>query len=80
MPKAGSKATISGIYKCTDCGEEIVVNKGRTLPPCRCRNAAWLLVRPRNPKGTRKKATAKRKKRKATGRKKKGGFLDSIFG
>jgi hypothetical protein len=68
MPKAGSKAARAGIYECTYCGEEITLRRGTKIPPCRCRNGDWRVLRATTP--------APRKKR----RKKRGGFLDSIFG
>lgn len=78
MPKTGSKAARAGIYRCTYCGEEVTIRKGGKLPPCRCGNASWRVSRATTA-APKKKAAAK-KKRTAKGRKKNGGWFDSIFG
>lgn len=42
----GGKVAQSGIYKCTDCGNEITCVKAERVPPCRqCNNTQFRLVR-----------------------------------
>lgn len=46
MVNTGDTITTSGIYKCTDCGNEITCVKGRRCPPCRnCDNTTFKLIR-----------------------------------
>lgn len=43
----GDKAPETGRYKCSKCGNTIIVNKGETMPPCsKCNKAGitWTLV------------------------------------
>ena len=32
--KPGERAPATGRYKCSSCGNTIIVNKGEVLPPC----------------------------------------------
>ena len=43
-----SPSEVSGIYKCTKCGNEITHVTGKNFPPCTCgntKNPEWKLVR-----------------------------------
>jgi len=43
----GTSAPATGRYKCSGCGNTIIVNKGETLPPCgECKRSGirWTLV------------------------------------
>lgn len=45
--KPGDRAPETGRYKCSNCGNTIIVNKGETLPPCGACNKpgiTWTLV------------------------------------
>jgi hypothetical protein len=45
--KPGESAPATGRYKCSGCGNTIIVNKGETLPPCGvCHKSGitWTLV------------------------------------
>jgi DNA-directed RNA polymerase subunit RPC12/RpoP len=46
MARTGEIVEQSGIYACTNCGNEITSVKGERFPPCaRCRNTTFRLVR-----------------------------------
>lgn len=51
--KSGTKAPASGVYSCTDCGNERTVKKGVRLPPC---HGEWSIA-----KRTTKRAKSKKK-------------------
>ena len=43
----GEEAPVTGRYKCSNCGNTIIVNKGERLPPCgKCKRPGirWILV------------------------------------
>ncbi|WP_156478924.1 hypothetical protein [Acetobacter senegalensis] len=49
LQDVSTAAPVSGIYRCTLCGHEIVVDKGRHLPPdgnhgCKSENALAVLL------------------------------------
>lgn len=44
MYKSGQIVPQSGIYKCTNCNNEVTCVKGEPFPPC-CANAGFVLVR-----------------------------------
>ena len=42
----GSTVQVSGIYKCSNCKNEITCVKGDRCPPCvNCKNTTFILVR-----------------------------------
>ncbi len=42
MLKSGQKATESGNLKCTNCGEEIDIDRDEHIPPCpKCAGVEW---------------------------------------
>ena len=42
MFKTGQKATESESLKCTNCGEEIDMDRGEHIPPCpKCAGVEW---------------------------------------
>lgn len=46
MIYTGDEVDNSGIYKCTECGNEITCVKGRRCPPCKkCGNTEFKLIR-----------------------------------
>lgn len=44
MFKSGQIVSQSGIYKCTNCHNEVTCVKGERFPPC-CASAGFVLVR-----------------------------------
>ncbi|WP_099830444.1 hypothetical protein [Mesotoga sp. Brook.08.105.5.1] len=46
LPTTGQKVEVSGIYKCTNCGNEVTCVKGERFPPCsKCHKTNFTLVR-----------------------------------
>jgi len=43
--ESGQKCYVSGVYKCTNCGNTIPLSKGETFTPCSCGDANWVLDR-----------------------------------
>lgn len=44
MPTSGETVKVSGIYKCSVCGNEVTCVKGEPFPPC-CKGSNFILVR-----------------------------------
>jgi len=46
MARSGEIVEVSGIYKCTSCGNEVTCVKGERFPPCsKCHGSTFILVR-----------------------------------